>query len=164
MAEQNVRKTIVAIRDQLGNLDDVNPVGIWDYDEEVVIEEGSTIVRTTDLGDYRWDEASGIWDTALWCGQGANPWVWQRVVNPDNTFHEHFRENTFEDTTNSTASFDTTNFRWEFKPGDIVQTNSLHFDREAISSVTPKLLIEGISVTVTIDTNANPGGVRKDIT
>ena len=167
MAETNLRKTVVAIRDQLGSLDNVNAVGVWDYDEEVVIEEGPIAVRTRDLtGDSIWDHPTlGVWDTSLWDdGNYTNNPVWVRVVNPENIFHEHFRENSFEDTTNSTASFDTTNFRWEFKSGDVAQTNSLHLNQESKSSVTPKLLIKGVSVTVTINQITNPGGVQKDIT
>lgn len=163
MAEQNLRKTVVAIRDQIGSLDSVNPVGVWDYDEELGIEEGPTMIRKRDIGTaWVWGHPDNcIWGTTEW-GEGTlGSWVLQRVVNPDNVFHEHFRDNTYEDTS-GTATFDISNYRWEFTINDIAKTNSIFYNQQAISSVKINARIEGISIISQIDTINFPGG--RDIT
>jgi len=165
MVVKGIKKTVVAIRDQLGKLDDTTTIGVWDYDEELGIEEGPTSVKSKNTGpDTIWDHPTAIWDTATWDDNYTNDWVVVRVINPNNIFHDHFRDNDFEDTTNSTATWDTTNFRLEFISGKVGQTLSIFQNQESVASVLPNINAEGISVTVKIDKTTNPGGVQKDIT
>ena len=165
MASQNLNKSVVAIRDQLGNLDNVNPVGVWDYDEEIGIEEGPARISKRNIGTafILGHPANAILGTSALGAGTYGSLVPQRVVNPDNVFHDHFRDTNFEGTS-STATWDTTNYRWEFISGDEGKTSSLFLNQQSISSVLPNLNIEGISVTVKIDTTANPGGVTKNVT
>ena len=166
MANQSIKKTVVAIRDQLGKQDDINVVGVWDYDETIGVEELSTVVKTRDLtGDSIWDNSTlGVWDVSLWDEGYNNEPVVQRVVNPDNTFRYHFRDTIFQDTDYTDNSWDTTNFRWEFKVGDEGRTLAIFKNQEAISNILSNLIIEGVSVTTQIDKTSFPAGFQKDIT
>ena len=165
MAEQDLNKTVVAIRDQLGHLDNVNAVGVWDYEEEVGIEEGPTRISTRQIGTafILGHPTNAILGTQTFGAGTYGSLIPSRVVNPDNVFHDHFRDTNYNDTTNSVgASWDTTNFRWEFINGDVGRTLSLFLNTQAISSILPNLTIEGVSVRVIIDTSL--GGQEVNVT
>lgn len=164
MAEQDLNKTVVAIRDQLGNLDEINAVGVWDYEEEIGIEEGPTRVSTRTIGTafILGHPTNAILGTNQLGAGTLGSLVPVRVVNPDNVFHDHFRDTNFNDTNNSTASWDATNFRWEFIVNDVGRTLSLFLNNQVISSILPNLTLEGISVTVVIDTSL--GGQEVNVT
>jgi len=165
MAEQDFQKTVLAIRDQIGALDEVNTVGVWDYDEAVGIEEGPTKVSTVTLGtSFILDHPdNGILDTNI-LGDATKVTTVQRVVNSDNIFHDHFRDTTYQDSTNGSASWDTTNFRWEFTINEQGQTLSIFKNVQSVASVLPNLTIEGVSVLTTIDKISFPGGREVNIT
>lgn len=113
-----------AIRDQLGNDPDTTFYLNADYDETVGVEEGSTIIKTHTLG-HAWIVGSitngivgantntedGEQQTV---GGGGRVETVVRVTNPNNVFHEHFKDNTFTDTARTTATVDLTDFRVEF--------------------------------------------------
>ena len=69
-------------------------------------------------------------------GSNASAWAIQRVINPNNIWKESLRTDTFEDTTNTTATWDTTNFRWTFTTGQIIQTSEIYLDSTTITSAT----------------------------
>ena len=166
MAGDYVDDALVAVRDQLGNLDEVNTVGVFEYDEYVGIEEGPALVRKKLQGtSFVLDSlTAGILDTNTLDFGTPGSEIVQRVVNPNNVFHEHFRDTTFEATSGSTATWDTTNYRWEFMTGKEGKTKSLFLNTKSISSITSNLTIEGLSVTVQIDTTNYPGGRSVNLT
>lgn len=169
MGEQDIRKSIVAMRDQLSELGDTIVAGVWDYDETIGLEEQSTIIKTQGIGtQFILDSpTNSILDSASCVlGDGyKDTAVVQRVVNPNNTFIDRLRDTEFKDTTNTSGTnWDTTNFRWEFTDGDTGQTLSIFKNQEAISYIYPHLVIEGVKVIMILDTTTNPDGVRQDIT
>ncbi len=115
-------KDSAAIRDQLGT----NPETIFllnaDFFEELGVEEQSTRVSTKTLGNA-WivgTTTNAIVGTNTGTQGGGQQVVGgsgrvttlQRVVNPNNTFREHFRDDTFKDGSGgNTASWDVTNYR-----------------------------------------------------
>jgi len=115
-------KDSAAIRDQLGN----DPETVFflnaDYDEEVGIDELSTIASTKTLGDA-WIVGTatnglvGVNTGTVGGGQqvvGGSGRIEtiQRIVNPNDLFREHFTDEIFKDTgAPNTANWDTTNLR-----------------------------------------------------
>ncbi len=114
-------KDTAAIRDQLGNDPDVTFFLNADYSESVGIEEQSTIISTRDITNT-WvvgSATNGIVGAhiasggrQLVVGKDDRDIVVIRVVNPNNTFREHFRDTVFLDgDLNNTADWNTTLFR-----------------------------------------------------
>lgn len=112
-----------AIRDQLGNDPDTTFFLNADYDETIGVEEGPTKVSKKTLG-HVWIVGSstnaivGAWTGTedgqqLVVGSGddttdGRDTTIERVVNPNNTFNEHFRDEDYIDTSNSTGALNTT--------------------------------------------------------
>ncbi len=115
-------KDTAAIRDQLGKDPDVTFFLDADYFETVGVEEQSTIVKNNTLGNA-WivgTSTNGIVGTNTGTGGGGQQVVGGsgrveiriRVVNPLNTFRDHFRDEDFKDTdAPNTADWNTTTFR-----------------------------------------------------
>ena len=136
-----------AIRDQLGNDPDIIPILNADYDETVGIEEGPTIIKGNTLGNS-WivgTVTNGLVGTNTGTQGGGQQVVGEenrvmtikRVVNPNNVFHEHFRDNEFEDTDVTTADWDTSAFEIGMTNTEIVQSkaiflNSINIDNAKI--------------------------------
>jgi hypothetical protein len=73
------------------------------------------------------------------------------VTNPNNIYKESLRTDTFKDTSNTTATWDTTNFRWTFTTGQVIQT--LAISKDATVTITNATLsIESSQIT-------NPGNL-----
>lgn len=128
-------KDSAAIRDQLGNDPDITFILNSNYNETYGMEEGPAIISATTLG-HSWicgSDTNGIVGVNLGTEDGFQQVVGSagqvqgvvRVVNPNNTFHEHFRYNDFEDTGLTTANWDTSNYEISFTAAEIVQTLSL---------------------------------------
>ncbi len=113
-------KDSAAIRDQLGNDPDTTFYLNADYFETVGIEENSTIIKTNTIGhsfvlghltNGVLGTANGVDGSQLVLGDaGRSGEIVIRVVNPNNTFREHFRDIIFKDSP-TTANWDTTNFK-----------------------------------------------------
>ncbi len=115
-------KDTAAIRDQLGNDPDETFFLDADYDESVGVEGGPAIVQGNTYGNS-WIVGSstngivGVNTGTEGGGQqvvGASGRVLTtvRIVNPNNVFHEHFRDTDFKDTDEpNTADWNTTLFR-----------------------------------------------------
>ena len=74
------------------------------------------------------------------------------------------RETEFRDTTNTTASWDTTNFRIEFSPNTQLQTDSIFYNSQEISAVKLTITVSGIKVQTQVDKTNFPGGREVNLT
>jgi len=79
----------------------------------------------------------------------------QRVICPNNRFREYFRDTTFKDATNTTATWDTTNFYADFTSGQVLQTNEIYKDTTTITEVYPIITIDSGSFTIQISNDAS---------
>lgn len=152
------------IKDQMGALPEEYTTGIWVYNELPIIEEGATIFKTDDIsgGGLIWGHPTyGLWGTGEWEAESTNPIV-VRVVNPNNTFIEHFRDTQFKDTTNTTATWNTTTFKTTFTSGQIAQTESIFLNNETIYSAKPIIDID--SGSITIELSADGGSNWQEFT
>jgi len=155
--------TAGTIRDTGGLKDvrsDVNP-NFEFFNEHLPIKEGSTRVRVRSIagtiliwgnvgfgqwGSYNWGSAANVsfilgnylaatlGTTEL--GSRASAWELSRVISPNNVWKEALRTDTFEDSTATTATWDTTNFRWTFTTGQIIQTSEIYLDSTTLTSAT----------------------------
>lgn len=122
-------------RDEFGTDSDTRPIFKL-KSEEIYLEEGPTQVKTRDTStDSIWGRDN--WGTAYWDGSYANSPVVVRVTNPKNRFIEKFRFSNFEDTTYSTADWDTTNLYCDFTAGEVLQTSSILLNNEDIVDAKP---------------------------
>jgi hypothetical protein len=141
------------------NADTVPLFGL--YTENLNVDTYTTRVKTRSIagtiliwgnsgfgqwGTYTWGTAAnvsfilgntlaGILGTAT-LGSNASTWSILRVINPNNIWKESLRTDSFEDTTNTTATWDTTNFRWTFTTGQIIQTLAFYLDQTTITNAT----------------------------
>jgi len=126
----------------------------------------------------------GIWDSAKWgpirvgfnlghpgrgilgedqLGWRESSFITIRVTNPDNIFRERFREDTYEDSDNTTATWDTSNYNITFTNGEIVQSN--HIARNGTSYSTATMTIQGTDITnLTLYLSADGGTNWEEIT
>jgi len=134
------------IRDQLGDDPDVFPLLITGQNETFGIEEQSTVMWTINIGNA-WvvgSSTNGIVGTNTGTVGGGQQVVGGvtseqkiRVLNPLNTFKERFRFDTFEDTTNTTATVDyTTNFRIDLTSGQVYTSDTIYANLENVNNVT----------------------------
>jgi len=142
------------VRDNLGSSDDTkNLVSPLIFDERHKLEEGPTkIVRKVYSGSDGFILGHAVYGklgTAT-LGTPTNTDTTEVVVNPANTFHEHFRYTDFNDTAISTGSFDTTNFVMELDKNEIYQSLETFKNSESVYWVTPHFQISGGSVTFAI--------------
>ena len=73
-----------------------------------------------------------------------------RVLSPDNTFQEYFVVTDFNDTTVTTANFDTTNERVDLDINEIYQTKEIFMNNASISAVTITATLNDMTTMVTI--------------
>ena len=108
-------KTTAAIKDQLGTNPETTFLLNADYFETLGIEEGPTKVSKKTLG-HSWivgSTTNGLVGTNTSTEDGQQQVVGghnrvetlHRIVNPNNTFHEHFRDTEYQDTP-TTANWD----------------------------------------------------------
>lgn len=86
------------------------------YVEELNLEEGATIVKKRSFsaggGDAPFilgDSAYGVLGTSKLGAGDVSTFVTVRIANPNNIYTERFYDTTFKDSTNTTATWDTTN-------------------------------------------------------
>lgn len=141
-------------RDNLGNQDEnKNLILLGPFNENVGTEMGPTQARSRDIGTafIIGHPDNGILGISA-LGEGTmTAWAIQRVVNPNNVFHEHFRFSNFDDTTKTTGTFSTTNFNVSLTGGQIFQTLDIFKDSKSIQFVTPTISLSGGDTTITID-------------
>jgi len=165
------------IRDELGSDPDERPV-VKIKSERVKIREGPTIVRERNIaGDTLiWGHTTfGEWDAYNWgdatntsfvfgnllasilgtspLGSQLSTWDVRRVVNPNNTFIERFRNTQFEDSSETTADWDTTNFYVDFTAAEIAQTEEIFLNNENLLAAKPSLTIDSGSISIYLTPN-----------
>lgn len=152
-------------RDNLGNQDEnKNLVLLGPYKENAGTEMGPTQLRTRDVGTafILGLSTNAILGTSE-LGEGTlGDWVVNKVVNPNNVFHEHFRFTTYNDTTKTTGNFNTTNFNVSLDQNEIFQTLDIFRNSQSITSATVFVDLVGTKTTITIDNDE--GGQTVTIT
>jgi len=118
MTIQQMAGSIQDTRDNIGSRDSTrNPI-LKRNAELIQIEENSTVIKTNTIGhsfilghptNGVLGTANGVDGEQIVLGEaGRSGETVVRVVNPNNTFREHFRDDDFIDTGNSTGSLNTT--------------------------------------------------------
>jgi hypothetical protein len=122
MVFNEVTGSLQDTKDNIGAKDSTRDIILVRNNEEILLEENSTIVTRDTIGNS-WivgSSTNGLVGTNTGTQGGGQQVVGssgrvqtiQRVLNPNNTFREHFRDTTFQDTNEpNTAFWDTTNFR-----------------------------------------------------
>ena len=126
------------LRDNIGIGDEnQEQVLIPPFRENVYLEEGPTATKVRDINDafVLGVATNAILGTTLYGENNIGSQIVTRVVNPANIFHEHYRFNHFDDSTNSTATFNTTNFLVNFAEGEVHLTLSFFLNVQSISNV-----------------------------
>lgn len=131
--------------------------------ESLNIEEGPTQLKKRNAGDAFiighsvngvLGTANGTGGTQITLGDGKiGATTINRVTNPGNVFHEHFRYSNFNDSTVTTANFDTTNFNVAFDVNEIFQTPSIFLNQQSIISVQLDASINGGSTTFNLSSD-----------
>jgi len=90
-------------------------------------------------------------------------WITYRVTNPNNEYIETFRTSTFEDSNDTTADWDTTNFKIEFADGEEVVSEVVAKNNESYSQ--GKITLKGSNLNnLTLYLSANGGGNWEEVT
>jgi len=142
-------------RDNLGSQDEnKNIVLFGPYNLNLGVELGPTQLVVSNVGSsfvlgLATNAILGTTELGMASDYESN--VPYRVVNPYNTFHEHFRYNNFNDSDNTTASFSTTYYNVNFDEDEIFQTLDIFHNLESIQYVTIYIDLTGVKETITID-------------
>lgn len=156
-----------AIKDQLGKNPTTFPLLNANYSETVAVEEGPTRVSTNTLGEATivGSSTNGIVGTNTGTvsgnqqvvgGSGRTETV-ERVVNPFNRFVEHFRDTEYVDTSNTTATIDTTtDYQAEFTAGQVLTSTTIFKNLVDINNITPTWESTGtLTFEVSLDGGSN---------
>jgi len=148
-------------RDNIGSSDDTRDlVSPLIFDENIYLEEGPTQLQRNSIGSsFVLGHATNGILGATGMGLGmASDYVSgyvESVINPKNTFHEHFRYTDFNDTDNSTGTFDTTNYLMVLDKNEIYQSKAIFKNNQSIYWVTPYISFSGGSQTFTVDADSD---------
>lgn len=146
------------IRDQLGERglvgtgagqsNSVNLIVLPPFTEELVLEWNGVLWQTSDIGTafILGHADNGKLGTSTLGAGTKSAFVNIRVINPYNTFHEHFKDTQFKDATNTTATWDVTNSRVDFTNGQIMRTLAFFLDDRDGVNVVPFLTYTGTLV------------------
>lgn len=141
-------------RDNIGNPDSTKDIILLGpFQERIVVEEGPTILSRSNIGDsfVLGIVTNAILGTTVLGEVNFVSGLIERVVNPNNTFHEHFRFSNFNDTSNTTGAFSTTNFNVSLDKEEVFQTEEIFDNVQGIFFTTPTVTISGSSATFTVD-------------
>ncbi len=141
-------------RDNLGSQDEnKNLILLGPYKETLGVEMGPTQLVVRDVGTafILGHSGNGILGTSALGIGTMTAFVVNRVVNPANIFHEHFRFSNFNDTTNTTGTFSTTYYNVNVDEDEIYQTLDIFKDLKSIQFVTIFVDLTGSKSTITVD-------------
>ncbi len=145
-------------RDNLG-APDTNQVFVMQRSQEdVFITELSTLLRQRSIGTafILGHSANGLLGTSrLGAGTYGDLSI-VRVINPNKTFREYFRDSQFKDS-NSTANWDTTNFKIKFNQGQEAITSSIYLNNTEVTQVVLANTVQELSSNQVL-LNENTGG------
>lgn len=99
---------------------------------------------------------NGILGTSQLGAGTRGSWVVNRVVCPNDTFKEWLAGTEFQDTTNTTATHDSSDEEVSFTNGQVYQTKIFYMNETNILSATPNIHVRSGSVKFNIDTS-KPG-------
>lgn len=160
------------INDQLGEDPDVFPLLNANYNEALLIEEQSTLISSHTLGSA-WivgTSTNAIVGTNTGTVSGNQQVVGDadriltvnQVINKNNIFRERFRFNVFEDTTNTTAYWDTTNNYIKFNLNQTAQSVSVYKGNSTV--IKAKLTVTSSNITASYYLSANGGSNWESVT
>ena len=161
----NLGSNIQQTRDEFGSEADERKI-VKIKQETGAIEELSTIVKTRDISTDSIYDNGRLYDTT-WNYDDTydNSLVVQRVVNPNNTFKEYFRDTTFK-SASTDATWNVTTHRLTFGSGSVAQSTVIAANSETYttvllsmsgttSSLTPKISFNGGNTFETISANVS---------
>ena len=184
-------KDKMELKESIGGQENILPVFKVMPRENLNVVHGPAIVYKRNIAGQSmiWNHTVyGIFGTAEWSDKlyaefvlgdstygvlGLSPlgkeeaaFVVYRVINPDNEWRELIRSDLFKDS-NTTATWDTSNHRWTFTSGQILQTKSIFKnDTETITKATLKILSSNItnSSNLTFYLSADGGSSWEEVT
>jgi len=148
-------------RDNIGIKDETrNLVLVGVFNENLSLEEGPTQLNKREIGTafILGHSTNGILGTSKLGFGTMGSWAVQRVVNPKNTFHEHFRYDTYNDSTNTNGDFSTTYYNASMDKNEVFQTLDIFKDNKSIQYATiyvdltgtKKIVAAGSGLTTTL--------------
>ena len=166
MVIQDIATAGQETKDNLGARDTTKDQILLRNKESFFIEEGPTKIQTRTIGTafILGHPTNGILGTSQLGAGTYGSLTKYAVVNPNSTFHDHLRETEFEDSTNTTANWDTTNFKAEFSPFDQLQTDSIFYNYKELSTVKLTISTSGFKVQTQIDVAKFPFGREVNLT
>jgi hypothetical protein len=167
MVIEQLGTTAQQTKDAIGPRDTTQDQILLRNREFVIVEEGSTIVEQQSIGTafILNHSDNGVLGTSTLGDGTLGSYTTYAVVNPNNIFYEHFRNNFFYDSTNSTGvSWDTTNFRTEFSNNGEVRTLPIYFDYTEIATVKLTINTSGLRVQTQVDIVNFPAGREVNLT
>ena len=168
------------IKEQLGrHSEDVTPVFFLQPRKTIKVKQASVIFfkpvpgTAFVLGTARAELGTG----AIGAGTYATG-SRVKIINPDNEWREMLRNLSytdsagatisliFNDTGNTTATWDTTNHRWTFTGSQIIQTTSIFLDGQTITKATLTILSTNITTVgnLTFQLSADGGSNWESVT
>ena len=159
-------QSLQQLRDEIGTPADAGSV-FKVKKEKLVLKELATRVSTRTIGDsfILGHSTNGTLGSSnsnvLGDDRGAITVI--RVVNPNNTFQEYFRTDTFEDAT-TTADWDTTNFQVEIANAEVAVSKSIYLNSDTIYSATITMTSDEDVTDLLIQLTANGGSNWETVT
>lgn len=166
-----------SLRQQQGNYPDIIPYFIFNYFENIGIEDGTYKVGTRDVsGDGAWGKGFAnsthtannlTWGQtgAIWQSTYTSAVVYSAVYNPTGIFAEHFVDSDYIDTGSSTATISLgTSGSISFTTGQILQSGVIHSDGTTISKATLSLNTAVLTGTLTYYLSADGGSHWEAVT
>ena len=159
-------ETDQSTKDNIGTRDSNKDQILLRNRESVFIEEGPTQIQQQLIGTafILGHSANGVLGTSTLGAGTLGSYTKYSVVNPDKTFHEHFRDTDFRDSVNTTGTWDTTNFRVELMITDQMQTGSIFYDYKEVSGVKITASTSGLKIRTQIDEQNFSGGREVNLT
>lgn len=158
------------LRQQQTNYPDIIPYYLFEFFENIGVEEGVSLIETRDVsGDGAWGKGFAnsthtandlYWGSAgaVWQSTYTNAKVLAYVINPNNTFKEHFIDNQFIDTGASTVALTFgASGTIAFDNAEILQSTTCHKDGTTITSATLYVNTSLVSGNLTYYLSANGG-------
>jgi hypothetical protein len=167
MVLQGMAETDQQTKDNLGARDTTKDQTLFRVKENLYFEEGPTFIEKQNIESsfILGHSTNGVLGTGLLGDVSIGAWTIVWVVNPNNIFHEHFRDNFFYDSSSSSnVTWDTTSFRIEFSANGTAQTNSIFYNDQEIATVKVTVTKSGLKVTSQINESSFPGGRQVNLT
>lgn len=117
MTIEDMSKSLQQTKDNIGKRDTTRNILLKRNSEKVLIEENTTVIKTDTIGhsfilghsvNGVLGTANGVDGSPVVLGESGRTETIVRINNPNNTYREHFRDDTFEDSVNTTADLNTT--------------------------------------------------------